>query len=87
MRDFEGAFFVSRPGNDRSARGPLATLAITKAGKLLRTLHLESNRMTEAVTRNGGHLVVLEELDTTGLDRILGADNLEVFRTDQMFED
>jgi len=87
MRDFEGAFFVSRPGNDRSARGPLAALAITKARELLRALHLESNRMTEAVTGNSGHLVVLKELDIAGFDRIFGANNPQVSRIDQLFED
>ena len=85
--DFESAFRVSRPGNDRSARGPLAALAVTKASKRLRSFYFELDRLTEAMTGNKAHLVVLEELDIAGFDRIFGANDFQVTRRNQFFED
>ena len=67
--------------------GALAAMAIAKAGKLLRAFHIELNRKTEAMARNLTHLVVLEELDISGLDRVLGADDFQVTGFNQLLKD
>jgi hypothetical protein len=87
LRDFEAGFCVSCPGNDGRTRRALAALAVTKAGKRLGPFYFELNRITEAMTGNAAHLIVLEELDIAGLDRIFGADYFQVACLNQLFED
>lgn len=87
VRYIESIFLVGGPWHYRSTGGALAAVAITKAGKLLRAFHFELNRITEAMTGNDNHLVVLEELDVAGLDRIFGTNNLQVTRIDQLLKD
>ena len=85
--DLEAIFGVRCPGNDGRARRALAALAVTEAGKLLRAFYFEADRITEAMAGDTAHLVVLEELDIAGLDRIFGADYFQVACLNQLFED